>query len=603
MANEFIEAKIEAFKNKYPLFKDEPDWKVFTAMCIYYYYYAVSGDAFVEEFVLQSIVDGSDDGGIDAVINDTTSSTNDAIIIQSKYYREAVVTKELIVGELSKINDTIKNLDKFKNEGYKPDMVSAYRNCVHDMEENGCIKVVFFTSYDISNKNTKNSIYKAVKQYFPDFEIELNYLDDIQAQIDLIENSKSVVEEDQLTLDQSNNMLKYDNSIIVNISAKSLQDLYSRRRNGLLGMNLRFHIGAGQKVDAAIQGSIKNDSPNFWYKNNGIVIVCEKYEIIDKNIHLYNFSIVNGGQTTHNIGQSDMPDEDFYIQCKVVKIKGTNDTESQMFASSIAEATNSQKPIKPRDLKANRPEQWRLREKLLKIGFYYMPKNGDKPTPARNYPNPFDYGNLEKVGRVSLAGVLQMPGTSRSNSEKMYNDQYYFTIFGDSVNPQVIADLVKLDYYYDKFARSSRISNYSQHTQAMIKNGRTFCLACLLYAVKLNSGCFSSIEIMEKIEDNEIDELKKTLRKMDNVECVIANKYDNEQEVFEEVFGTIGSEVFGYVFEVASGVAEQAGKTIAASDFLKTDLNYYKLVLKRFNTQYNTKPSFKKIIDQIIVKK
>lgn len=35
-----------------------------------------------------------------------------------------------------------------------------------------------------------------------------------------------------------------------------------------------------------------------------------------------------------------------YLQCKIVKSKGISDYEKDIFITNIAEATNSQKPIK-----------------------------------------------------------------------------------------------------------------------------------------------------------------------------------------------------------------------------------------------------------------
>lgn len=598
MESTFLVSRVKAFKEKFPQFKSQQDYIVFTGMCIYYFYFT-SGDAFDPDQVLRSIVDGANDGGIDAVLNDPSSEGNDLILIQSKYYNAADVTQDKIVGELSKINETVKKLDKYKTEGFKADMVSAYRNGISEMEDDGNKRIVFFTSDEIPSKKTKNSILKAVQSYFPDFDVELNFSDDIQSQIELSENGKTVVEYDELDLDEPDNALHYEDSIIVNVSAKSLQDLQNRRRTSLLGMNLRYHI-AGKNVDDAIAKTIKDDSQNFWYKNNGILIVCDRYECDGTKLKLTNFSIVNGGQTTYKIGQCDLPDEDFYLQCKVVKTKGATAEQSQEFVGKIAEATNSQKPIKTKDLKANRPEQWKLKSALADIGFYYMPKNGDKPNPAEKYPEPYNSGKLEKIGKVCLAGVLQMPGSARSNSQKMYDDQYYYSIFGPASVPQVIVDLVKIDYYYDKFSKSKKVEAYSSATQSMIKNGRTFTMACLMYAVKINAGAFSNDQILDLINDT--DELKKTLRKMDNVTCIIQNKLDNEKDVLDEIFGLIGDEVLGYCFDVASKVASASGKTIAPSDYLKSDSNYFKEIISRFSTVYSTKALFKKTIDQIIVK-
>ena len=595
----FLITQVTEFKNKYKEFKDLQDYVVFTAMCIKYFYYSTGTVNFDAEKVISYLTDGANDGGIDAVFNNEESENNNLVLVQSKYYNVASVPFEKVVGELAKINETVKSLDKFKRKGFSGKMVSAYTNSVSEMGNNAHKELAFFTSDELTNKKEKNKMLKKVQDYFPGYDVELYFRDDIIAQIDSVENCNEYVEKDSLVLDKPDNYLEYEDSIIVNISARSLQNLYNRKRNGLLGLNLRYHI-KDNKVDNAIELTIKNEPNNFWYKNNGILIICEDYEIDGKVLKLENFSIVNGGQTTYKIGNIDLPDADFYLQCKIVKSKGISDYEKDIFITNIAEATNSQKPIKTKDLKANTPEQRKLKRELERIGIYYIIKNGDKATPANKYPFPYLVTSLEKVGKVSLAGVLQMPGSSRSSSAKMYDDAYYYNIFGPSACPQFIADLIKIDYYYEKFIKTD-LSVYDDETISVIKNGRTFAIACISFAAKLNKKVISWEDIKDNI--NDVDELKKVLRKMDGVECLIDNKIDNEQDVFNEIFGLIGEEVLKYCFELAKAKASSDGKVLAPSDYLKSDSNYYKDVLQRFYTKYQKNKYLRNNIDSILIEK
>lgn len=591
--------QVEEFKNKYKEFKELPDYIVFTALCIKYFYYSTGIATFDPEKIITYLVDGASDGGIDAVFNNEESENNNLVLVQSKYYNVASVPFEKVVGELAKINETVKALTKYKREGYSEKMVTAYTNAVSEMCENARRELVFFTSDELPNKKDKNKMKKKVQDYFIGYDVELYFRDDILAQIDSVENSNECVERDYLELDQPNNCLKYEDSIIVNVSARSLQNLYNRKRNGLLGLNLRYHI-KDNKVDDAIESTIKNEPSNFWYKNNGILIICDDYVLDGRVLRLEKFSIVNGGQTTYKIGNSDLPESDFYLQCKVVKSVGISENERDVFVTNIAEATNSQKPIKTKDLKANTPEQRRLKRELEKIGVYYIIKNGDKATPANKYPYPYLVTSLEKVGKVSLAGVLQMPGSSRSNSSKMYDDAYYYSIFGESASPQFIADLIKIDYYYDKFIKSD-LSAYSDDTISVIKNGRTFAIACISFASKLVKNIFTWDEIKNNI--NDIDELKKILRRMNDSDCLIVNRLDDEQKVFDTIFGLIGDEVLGPCFDLAKYKASSDGKVIASSDYLKSDINYYKEVLQKFYTKFNMNRELRKSIESIIIKK
>lgn len=474
-------------------------------------------------------------------------------------------------------------------------LVTAYRNATSQMEDNANIRIVFFTSYQPKNKRERNKLDKSMRDYFGKYDLEMNFRSDIEAQIELCDNGKLCVDYDKITIDDKNNYLKYEDSIIVNISALSLQELQNRRRNGLLGMNLRYYVRQ-KAVDTGIEKTIHKEPENFGYKNNGILIICDDYEIDGKEIKLWNFSIVNGGQTTNRIGKLDI-ERDFYLQCKVVKSKGNTTQMKDKFALEIAEATNSQKPVKKADLKANTPEQIRLKERLNRCQVYYITKKGDK-TP-KQYSEPYQTATLEQVGKLGLAAVLQMPGSARSNSQRMYNDEYYYSIFGQDAKEGVIADLLKMSYYYDKFVKVYiKDKGYDEKTVLpMMKNGRTFQYACVTFLCKINYGVFTYDTIAGML--NNVDDLKIAIRNMGNIEKLISVKLQDEEEIFMEIFSVIGDEVLGYCFDSALYKAEEEQRTLAPSDYLKSDANYYKDVIRRLWNRYKQNGVLRKNIDLI----
>lgn len=146
----------------------------------------------------------------------------------------------------------------------------------------------------------------------------------------------------------------------------------------LLARNLRYHI-AGRDIDREIDETICNNPESFWYKNNGITIVCSDFSIDGREVKLRDFSIINGGQTTYMIHKSRSIDEhnDFYLPCKIIKTEGDTEDEKNAFSLSIAKATNTQKPIKPVDLKANSPEQVRFAQSMREVGIFYQTKRGE----------------------------------------------------------------------------------------------------------------------------------------------------------------------------------------------------------------------------------
>lgn len=590
MSQDFFEYHIETMKEKYPIFKMYQNYHIFTLLCIKYFFYSEAGISFDQDMIEDFLTDGANDGGIDAIFNDPTSEGNDLIIVQSKFYENTELGTDNVAGELYKINETLKKLQNNKISEFNEKLVTAYRNATSQMEDNANIRIVFFTSYQPKNKRERNKLDKSMRDYFGKYDLEMNFRSDIEAQIELCDNGKVCVDFDKITIDEKDNYLKYKNSIIVNVSAVSLQELQNRRRNGLLGMNLRYYVRK-KDVDTGIEKTIQKEPENFWYKNNGILIICDDYKIDGKELKLWKFSIVNGGQTTNRIGRADI-DKDFYLQCKVVKSEGNTAEERDRFALDIAEATNAQKPIKKADLKANTPEQIRLKERLNRYQVYYITKKGDK-TP-KQYSEPYQTATLEQVGKLGLAAVLQMPGSSRSNSQRMYNDEYYYPIFGKSAKEGVIADLLKISYYYDKFVKFYIKDKGSDEKTVlpMMKNGRTFQYACITFLCKINYGVFTYDTIAGLLSNQ--DNLKSVLREMGDMESLISVKLQNEEDIFMNIFSVIGNDVLGYCFDNALYKAEEEQRTLAPSDYLKSDINYYRDIIRRVWHIYNKQNSILK---------
>lgn len=593
MSESYFGYHLNSLKEKYPVFAPYENYHVFTFLCMKYFFFSEAGIPFDQDMVLDYLTDGANDGGIDAIFNDPTSENNDIIVVQSKFYENTILSTDVVAGELYKINETLKKLRNNKISEFNEKLVTAYRNATSQMEDNGNIRIVFFTSFQPQNKRERNKLEKNMRSYFPNYDVEMNFKSDIEAQIELCDNGKLCVDYDKLLLDEKDNYLKYEDSVIVNVSALSLQELQNRRRNGLLGMNLRYYVKQ-KVVDSGIEETIEKEPENFWYKNNGILIICDDYEFDGREVKIWNFSIVNGGQTTNRIGKVTI-ENDFYLQCKIVKSKGEDSRQRDLFALEIAEATNSQKPIKKADLKANTPEQMHLKERLNKYRVYYITKKGDK-TP-KQYAEPYQSATLEQVGKLGLAAVLQMPGSARSNSQRMYQDEYYYSIFGEEAKAGVIADLLRIATYYDHFLKFKiKDRGYDERTELpMIKNGRTFQYASIAFLCKLTYGVFTYETVAGMI--NNTDDLKPIIRQMGNVEKLVSSNLQNEEEIFHEIFSIIGSEVLGYCYSDALYKAEEQQRSIAASDYLKSDSNYYKDVIKRLWNRYNQNASLKRNID------
>lgn len=66
-----------------------------------------------------------------------------------------------------------------------------------------------------------------------------------------------------------------------------------------------------------------------------------------------------------------------------------------------------------------------------------------------------------------------------------------------------------------------------------------------------------------------------------------------------EIFSIIGDEVLGYCFDSALYKAEEEQKTLVPSNYLKSDVNYYKDVIKRLWNRYKQNTILRRNINLI----
>ena len=308
-------------------------------------------------------------------------------------------------------------------------------------------------------------------------EIRLFFENDLEDNYKKIITNRFCVEKDYLIIDDSKNVLKYDSikqesnvkkSVIVNVSARSIFELWNKEgyRDNLLGLNLRYHIKKGKsekEVDQNITKSMNSEiNHEFWFKNNGLVIICNNFEIKSNQIILENFSIVNGGQTTANIGFNDEfknPDfKDFFVTAKIIRVDGMNSKPSYKvinIANEIAEATNTQKAIKKEDLLVNIDEiktVWEEFEKNNPKIFMRIRRGEEKPQGNWFLEN---WQDIEYSVIIQLAAAFEWikPGTARANKNELLTTKNAKEIFGNFIinNIPTYIDLIKFNFVLNKF--------------------------------------------------------------------------------------------------------------------------------------------------------
>lgn len=531
-------------------------------MVDYFYYNKNIG----EQDIRENFVDGSADGGIDYIFN----KDDVMYLVQGK--TSEGLSYEDIRNIFFKMNTTINNFEKMKYDSYSEKLKSTYLNAYDDLSENKNITLVLFTKTEFT-ENLKLKIDELKKEDFLcNYNVEIYDAKDIEFKVMTISSDKEFIKQDSIKLSGAKNVLKYgENGIIVNIKASSLKRLYAKHYNdGLFSYNLREHISQ-KNVDDGIENTIKREKDNFWFYNNGITIGCEDFDIDGYVLKLYNFSIINGAQTTTKIGESKLIDNeyDFDIVCKVVKANdGLNDESG--FIMKISEASNSQKPIKARDLKANAREQKMLQNKCTenKNSLAIEIKRGVKP---KNYYKVEKWQRVtnEYVGQLILACLLQRPGSARSGkvtiftSEKVYNQIYK----NRKLDCDIIFDLVRIADKYEEFKNSYANDVADVDLIAACKNGKFTALAIIFYLYKrfhnIVENCFD-----EKLNDDNIVNTKLTLNYRED---------DYDKKI---------NELFKFIIKKLSDIYEKKKESLkltSYSNFFKTDKTYQDVILMEFD--------------------
>ena len=309
--------------------------------------------------------------------------------------------------------------------------------------------------------------------------IEIAFLDDLLEEISDAEDPKKYVDEDFLILDEPEHIAFHgqEHSFITSITAFSLQSLYQRTATkGLFSSNLRYYVKS-LKIDGSIQYTITKTPNDFWYLNNGIIITCEDYRIVDNKLLLKKFSIVNGGQTTNLIGNSDF-DNDFSIVCKVIRERSSD--ASGDFLGLVVEASNTQKPIKAKDLIANRPEQKHLKSMMEDVSVFVQVKRGDRVNKTL-YSQPWQQTTNDEIAQLLYSGIYQEPSFARNSVSKIFSTkEVYDAVFCKDYSPLFIKDLLIIRFAFQKW-----ISPKRAHDQFSPKRIEVAKIGLLIYTATI----------------------------------------------------------------------------------------------------------------------
>ena len=569
------------------------DEYLFTINCVDYFFY---GKNIGQVDIMDGFTDGAGDGGIDFIYEDGTK----LYLIQGKSSSD--LTYNDIRDLFCKINETVNNFKVGKIDDYSSKLKEKYMNTLGKLT-NPDLEYVLFTNTNVSDDLIRKVNDLNTQSSFNDVQLTVYGGEEIETQRLNTDDGNMTIDEGKLeVLSKEHLEYKDGKGAIFTIKASSLKDLYNRySQRGLFGYNLREHI-TQKTVDTAIDKTIENDKDNFWFFNNGITIGCSDYTLDGKMLKVYDFSIINGAQTTTKIGNSKLikPDNDFCLVCKLIKSEKSLDDD---FIRSVSEASNSQKPIRPRDLKANSNEQKTLQNRLIdnSNSLCMEIKRGVKPS---NYKRVESWQRVtnEYVGQILLATQYQQPGTARSAKSDIFGkDNTYNLLFSkDKVKKydcDTIYDMVRIAHYYDEFRvdyvqknnKTISLSETSDVQKKKLNNINSVCSNAKFVTIALISYFYKKLIL--GISGTDDDNFEKP---------IITGKYTmnyDKDDYFDKL-----NYLFKFIVDKLTIIYDNNEvqlKLTSHSNFFKTDSNYKKVIIPEFDLMLEDEYDKDKILDNM----
>jgi len=242
------------------------------------------------------------------------------------------------------------------------------------------------------------------------------------------------------------------NSHVALVKLKDYYDLIvdenGRLQRHLFEWNVRDYQG-NVEVNKGIRKSLTSaDSPEFWWLNNGVTILCSDATSAGKAYSLSNIQIVNGLQTSHEIYDAlkNYRTPEAENKMLLVRIIVTGDASTR---DQVIRATNRQTAVTDASLRATDDVQRQIENYFLTKGWYYDRR--------RNYYKN-DGKEISKIVGIPFLGAavtamgLGRPDKSRGKPASLLkNDDDYKQVFSSSIDLEIYLWAARLQRRVDAF--------------------------------------------------------------------------------------------------------------------------------------------------------
>lgn len=350
----------------------------------------LSGATAVE--AADSVTDGFQDNGIDALFVDAAKST--VWIVQSKWSKDG--TGSTAVGDVHKFIQGFKDLVNLEFGRFN-EKVNRHRIAVEAALDNPDVKFVLVIAHTGGSPLSSEAM-SVVSDLLDDvnYPIETaSFRSLTQADLHsfLRQDARGAQPDIKVTLHDWGHVQEPYAAFYGQVDASEIARWFDEHRGSLFDQNLREFLGQGTDINTALKETLKNSPGHFWYLNNGITALCESVAKAPagstaKKSGVFDFrgvSIVNGAQTVGTIGECALEDPAIVADARVmVRFISLEDCPPG-FGVDVTRGTNTQNRVERRDFVALDSEQQRIREELAIDGVVYALKSGEVATEGKSF--------------------------------------------------------------------------------------------------------------------------------------------------------------------------------------------------------------------------
>ena len=241
-----------------------------------------------------------------------------------------------------------------------------------------------------------------------------------------------------------------------NVAASEVVRIRKECGYSIYHSNFRFMLARGV-ARGKIQKTLETPSErlNFWRYNNGITVSCERVTRIGNSdkFEITALQVVNGLQTIETLydnmkNPSLLEGATLLVRIIPTKQLGSDIEAARKLEERIAEYSNSQTPITPRDLRSNDPVQRAIQLNMLEIyGIEYIRKAGRTQGGPRGRPSRDRIENVD-AAQAALSFWYGLAREAKGKKKLLFEmstsavSGYYDKVFNDDT----LAEYVLLPY-------------------------------------------------------------------------------------------------------------------------------------------------------------